>query len=192
MRDLARLELLEQGLELIDETGDCPLCDTSWPEGELEKYLKSKREKSQEIGELKNKLNESCSKLLSKTGSIQSSIERIINITKKLDEEEKEASFQEWHDDLSQYNDSLLNPMEKYLKLKYSKEEIKNLFLPEHGLDFVQEISKKAQDKYPELTPEQRAWDTLTEIETNLKGLEDALLEHKKNQFTFCTSRDSL
>ena len=45
------------------------------------------------------------------------------------------------------------------------KKEIKNLFLPEHGLEFIQEINKKAQDKYPELTPEQRAWDTLTEIE---------------------------
>lgn len=185
MRDLARLELLEQGLEMIDETGDCPLCDTPWLEGELEKYLKVKLEKSQEIRKLMNKLNEASSKILSRTGSIQSSIERIINIAKKFNDEEKEAAFQKWHDDLSQYNDALYDPMEEYPKLKFSKEEIKNLFLPDDGLDFIQEISKKARGKYPELTPEQRAWDTLTEIETNLKGLEDALLVHKKIKLRF-------
>lgn len=185
IRDLASLKLLELGLELIDETGDCPLCDTSWSEGELLKHLESKREKSRGIRKLQKKLNEASSKLLNKTGFIQSSVERIIDIANKLNDDEKAASLQKWSDELSQYNKSLINPIEKYLRLHYSIEEIKKLFIPSHGLELIEEISRQAHDKYPELTPEQSAWDTLTEIVTNLKGLENALLEHKKINYHF-------
>ena len=31
--DLSRLELTESGIKLIEETGDCPLCDASWEKG---------------------------------------------------------------------------------------------------------------------------------------------------------------
>lgn len=185
IRDLASLGLIELGLELIDETGDCPLCNTSWPEEELQKYLESKREKSKGIRELQKKLNEASSKLLNKTGFIQSSIERMIDIANKLNDEEKAASLQKWLIELSQYNKYLINPIEKYQRVHYSIEEVKKLFLPSHGLELIEEISRQAYRKYPGLTPEQSAWDTLTEIETHLKGLENALLEHEKINYHF-------
>jgi len=185
IRDLASLRLIELGLELIDETGDCPLCDISWPEEELQKYLESKREKSKEIRELQKKLNEASSKLLNKTGSTLSSVKRIVDIANKLNDKEKAASLQKWFDELYQYNEYLINSIEKYLKSHYSIEGIKKLFLPSHGMGLIEEISRQAHDKYPGLTLEQSAWDTLTEIETNLKGLENALLEHKKINYHF-------
>lgn len=185
IRDLARLKLIQLGLELIDEEGDCPLCDVFWPEGKLQKYLESKHEKSKEIRALQDKINESTSKLLRKTGSIQSSIERMIDIATKLNDEEKVTSLQLWLKKLSQYNTALISPVNNYLELSFSIEERKVLFLPSEGRALIDEISKKAHDKFPGLTPEQVAWDTLTGIETNLKGLEDALLENNeiKNRF---------
>jgi len=185
IHDIENTKLIELGLKLIDEEGNCPLCDTSWPEGKLKEYLEIKLEKYKKIQELNYKINEASSHLLSKTRSIQSSVERIIDVSNKLDDKEKTDILQEWSDKMSKYIEYLINPIDKYLKMSDSIEEIKTIYMPSNGIDMIKEISKQANDKYPELTPEQSAWDILTEIESNLKGLENAIAKHEEIKLHF-------
>ena len=42
LNDLSRFKLTEMGLSMIDETGNCPLCDTEWSSGKLKEYLETR------------------------------------------------------------------------------------------------------------------------------------------------------
>ncbi|MDP2844620.1 MAG: ATP-binding protein, partial [Candidatus Methanoperedens sp.] len=42
LKSFNRHRLIELGISMIDDTGNCPLCDTSWPEEKLQEYLEKK------------------------------------------------------------------------------------------------------------------------------------------------------
>ena len=56
LRSLNQKALIDIGIKLIDDSGECPLCDTKWPAGEIEKYLKIKKDKSKLAEDYQKKL----------------------------------------------------------------------------------------------------------------------------------------
>ncbi|KKL53464.1 hypothetical protein LCGC14_2275210, partial [marine sediment metagenome] len=48
IKDLDRLKLTELGLGLLDEAGNCPLCNAVWDKGELEDKFKQRIELSKQ------------------------------------------------------------------------------------------------------------------------------------------------
>ncbi len=63
--------------------------------------------------------------------------------------------------------------MHKYHHPKYDQTEVINYLAPSNLIQITTNVFEAAK-KYPKTTPEQSAWDTLTKLEVNLKGVENA------------------
>ncbi len=57
INDVKRLELIKLGLDMIEPTGDCPLCNIPWETGALQAYLKTKLSEINELNEILNIIN---------------------------------------------------------------------------------------------------------------------------------------
>ena len=64
IKDLDRLKLTELGLRLLDETGNCPLCNAVWDKGELEDKFKHRIELSKQTKKIMNDVEEISNKLI--------------------------------------------------------------------------------------------------------------------------------
>lgn len=188
-RDLAGLELIELGIKLIDETESCPLCDTEWTSGELIKYLGEKQKKAREARIIKTRITAVSSSLARITNTVMPSLEQIINSADVLDEKEIVEELRSWLRKLEHFSDDLKSPIDDYKTKSYPLKEVLTLFIPDSGPKILEKIKKRAHDEFPQITPEQDAWDTLTRLEENLKALEEAQEQNKKAEIPFKKAR---
>ena len=76
-KTVSKLQLIKLGISLIDETGECPLCEKDWPEGELLKKLNNRLSKA-EYGSQKHQ------EVLASSRSLNNVVQPILLILKKV------------------------------------------------------------------------------------------------------------
>lgn len=185
LRDLARFELIDLGMKMIDETQSCPLCDTEWPPGELKGYLDGKQQKGIEARELKSRIEKISSSITRITNIIQPSLAQIISSADALDEKGIVNKLKSWYEKLEDYSVSLASPIESYLPQPYPEKDIHGLLIPTDGIKIIKKIQDKAHEEFPVTTPKQDAWDTLTRLEENVKALEEAYKNYRIAEIPF-------
>lgn len=180
----SRQQLVQLGLGLISDTGACPLCDTSWEKGALQDYLTKKLSSAQAVGQYLEKIDAVSKSFRIRIGSIFASLQTAIAAAKVVNLREDEILLKSWQDDL-QILLKAIDPYEKtYLSLSFESNLICKLLSPDNITDVVDRILSTVKEKYPETTPEQTAWDTLTRLEENLKALERAIADHEAAQIS--------
>ena len=185
LKTLNRRKLIELGLELIDETGDCPLCDTSWPQGKLSEYLNKKLSTAQIAEKYQNDINEYVNLIDNAVSSAIANIDNIIEIAQiiKLDEEVRQ--LQKWLKDLNFYETALIDPLEKYLNIKFKEDDVKTLIAPANIFIILSSILLVAKKKSPKISKEQTYWDILTRLEENMKTIENTQVELEKYSLAY-------
>jgi recombinational DNA repair ATPase RecF len=202
LRNFELCELTELGLSLLDETGNCPLCDKEWPSGELQIYLTEKLENAKKITKLSTQIEKNASFINELVSTIKTSIEKILAAAKLMQLDEYEVKLQEVLLLQQTLIDTLDKPIEKYLDMKFSQSEISTVFMSDEIFVMIKKILELAQSKFPKADPKQVAWDLLTRLEENLKALERAHTESKMLDFaskraiilhdTFLKARDKI
>jgi len=171
---ISRYDIIKSGLELIDETGNCPLCDTDWPEGELKKYLEKKIKTTEEAIKYKKEIDELSKYIITNIDRISISLERLINTSEIIKLENNKKRLQSWLLSLQKLSEALTSPIDGYPLAEFNVEIVQELLAPtDYEKDFIQ-IMSKAKELSPEITPGQNAWDTLSYLEENLKFLENS------------------
>jgi len=172
LKSLNQKTLLDLGIKLIDESGNCPLCDTAWAEGELEEYLTTKIEKAKLAEKYQNELNPSISILKEHFNNLSATISRVTAVIKKFkDLGDKLKLFESWQEKIQEYLSLFEDIYTKYTKSKIKDDEIKCLFSPLEFESDIDDILEHIQSKLPKSSPEQTAWDLLTRLEENIKSL---------------------
>lgn len=171
---LSQRELLNLGLQLIDESGNCPLCDTNWPDGELNKYLKAKLQKAREGEIFHHKLTKLTKDIKGRIDIVLASLGKLLATAEIIGENEAVQVLQTWTENLQALNTALSSPIEKFLNSRYPESLVERLLAPSNLTDITARILVGVKSKFPEATPEQTAWDKLTRLEENLKSLEKA------------------
>ena len=187
MRALKQVDLTSKGLSLLDESGMCPLCDTPWDPTELRQHLQQKLSKASVAREYQEQIEARSSKLLMATTTIESSLQKTISATQALGDQDTLAKLQEWLDSLHIFMKDLRKAREGYPESAAAG--LATLFAPTGIEDLLAGILARAQELSPKVTPEQTAWDTLTRLEENVKGLESA--QKRKQQADLWYSRAS-
>jgi len=175
LRSLSRLQLTELGMTLIDDTGSCPLCDTSWPPSKLREYLEKKVSIAQVATKYQKRIVDLSATIASSVNSTIASIQKVIRAAQVAGLEDDLPLLQSWLGDLQSLSSVLSAAIEKYPDPRFSLDRVQQMLAPAEvtkTLKHVQ-IAIKAK-KYQLTTPEQNAWDTLTRLEENLKALESA------------------
>ncbi|MFC1912690.1 AAA family ATPase [Chloroflexota bacterium] len=173
LKSLKRLNIVNLGLELLEEDGVCPLCDTKWPPGQLRQHLEKHVLEAQMAGKYQASISAlsgpqsiSLSNIIAKVNNLIAVIE-VIGLTK-----EKE-SLQLWVKGIEEIIKSLVNPVGNYDTKKMTQAKFRQtLKIPECQV-MLDRILQLAESRFPKATPEMDAWDALTKLETRLNSLEN-------------------
>ena len=172
---LKREKLIELGLELIDESGSCPLCDTEWEQGELKEYLTKKQEDIKTAQTIIDKMKSSTFNLIRIIDKANSSIQRVLLVIEEYGELKKaKEALMNWRDILDEIHSMLADYTELHKKRDFILEKLNLLILQTELIVLLKEISEKVKKNIPESSPEHDAWDNLTRLEGYLRDYESA------------------
>jgi len=183
-RDLVSKRLVELGLSLIDEGGACPLCLTDWEPGELKNFLEGRLFKAKEASEIEAEIRKLSTDISSEISTLKDHLERIKNSCQILSQNEIMIGIQKWVETLAQWSKDLIDPLEKYDIEEIVPEDVKTIYAYIGYEQDLETIRKVAINVSPELSPEQKAWDALTRLSSDLKRYFEAK-EMKENTEIF-------
>ena len=172
LRAYSQRQLIVLGQSLLDESGKCPLCETDWPDDDLSVYLGERLLTANSVASQQEQIRQLSETIVGVLRSLQSSIENIINFVRLAGFEQELSQLQSWIDRLKDLISALEKPLEKYPVERFSGAQVKRLLAPDNVSEFLTNITEQIRKKYPESSPEQTAWDTLTSLVENVKILE--------------------
>ena len=169
---LSRLRLTEMGLTLIDETGACPLCDTSWPPGKLQEHLEHRIETAKSAADLLGRIKSLSTTMSDPINASIVNIQKVIAVVQVAHLGNEVQQLQSWLANLQYLSDTLNSVIDNYPDSHAGSFD--QILAPNNVADLLGHIQTEIKVKYPEATPEQTAWDMLTRLEENIKALEGA------------------
>jgi len=174
MRALSHLELTRQGIELIDDSGACPLCDTPWATGKLREYLEEKLSKAQIAKQHQERISKLSATITNSVNTTIASVRKLIDAAQLVGRNDEASLLRSWLESMEDLSDALASGMDKYPHSGLDAERVKRLLAPVNIDITLSNVRSAAMAKYPSPTPERNAWDSLTRLEENLKALETA------------------
>lgn len=181
LRTLSLRDLISLGIALIDETGTCPLCETAWSPGELRKFLESRLATADVAQQTTSEVTELTKAISAPIASTLGSLHKVIAIVYLTNLKNELSILEKWQIDLEALLDDITSVISKYPKEQTCTADVACLMAPKEVDKFLDKAILQVREKFPEATPEQTAWDTLTRLEENLKALEMA-----QQQFNDC------
>lgn len=177
----AKLQLTQSGLRLIDETGNCPLCDKPWPPGELIKYLEQKINRGKEYVKRNERVNKLSSEILNYIDNVVISLKTLIEVTDKIKLNKEKDILKKWLEELDKLQHLLSSPLERYPVVKFDSNSVKRLMAIENIKNTLSKIRENLEGKISKATPELDSWTYLTQLGQNLKALEQAKMQLEKS-----------
>ena len=179
LKAYSQQQLVLLGVRLIDETGKCPLCDTLWEQGKLREHLEHKLSLAQVAGQYQKRITDASTAISNRVNATLASLQKVIAVVQLIGLNNELDPLKQWQDKLQGISNALSYPVERYLASGFESSSIKQLLAPDNLVEVAVRILSAVKTKFPEATPEQTAWDTLTRLEENIKALEKAEAEHQ-------------
>lgn len=178
-----RFSFTKEGIKLIRETGECPLCDKEWPKSTLTDYLQERIDaESSSQGELSS----NSKIILDKTETIKIRIQQVVELIKPLIPSEPAKGsivfstgsefLNNWSESLGALIQALKDPLKNYTDEAFPKDTVNNLYLTEKTDSILAEFEEEVIKLFPEATPEQTAWDSLTRLVEWIKSIEEGTI----------------
>ncbi len=184
-RELSHRELIQLGIPLIDESGSCPLCDTSWPLGKLREYLEDRLKTAEVAARHQSGIETLSAAIITSAGNATINLRNVIKSAQLAGiKDEQLPPLLRWLNDLRQLTAALGNALEKYPDDRFAHQQVKRLLAPDDITQILAQVQSIVQAKYPKTTPEQTAWDMLTRLEENLKALKKAVTAFRDAEFS--------
>lgn len=176
-----RYALTELGITLIPETGECPLCDSEWPIGELHRYL---QERIETVSKRQTEIKESSAIIKEQANILQTRIYQLLEVIQPVISSElikgnnislnQLEEFSKLSSSLSKLIKAMDNPLVEFLPEIFSDKDVSSLFLTTPNETSISEFEVEIKKLFPEATPEQSAWDSLTKLIERMKIVGDA------------------
>jgi energy-coupling factor transporter ATP-binding protein EcfA2 len=177
LTNLSRQELTALGMKLLDDGESCPLCDISWPPGKLREYLEKKTNQAKIATQYQTQASQLSTQLAERIASTISSVQKVIAAAQIAGFQAETVFLTQWQSNLKLLSDALSKVFDKYPLPAFDSNATQQLLAPPELLENLADTYIKVKEKFPETTPEQTAWDTLTRLEENLKALEKSQTE---------------
>lgn len=171
----------KDGIKLIRDTGECPLCDKEWANGELKVYL---QERLDTESARQAELSDNAKKISEPANTIKIRIQQVIEIVQPVvDTEQAKGSeiflsgikhLNDWTNKLNRLIDALDKPIENYTQENFADADVERLYVLTESDANLEEFETEVKKLFPEATPEQTAWDNLTKLTERIKIIEEA------------------
>jgi recombinational DNA repair ATPase RecF len=188
LRSLSRYELTKIGIQQIDESGACPLCDTQFPPGDLISQLERKLALAQQAKEKTERIGELIGSLIRFTQSIRTNLNKVNIAMQELNVKENLSEFLEWEEELTNFESFLEDPSNKFVDLPKTHDEVIQLLSTARIQNNYEKVCSQIQINIPNISPEQKSWDTLTQLELITRRYKIAQDENKLKTLSFIRS----
>ena len=176
LHELAHQQLVDQGLKLLDDTGICPLCQTAFPVGELRRKLETRLVAAQEASRLKEQVDDAARDIVTIIDFLLPSLNRALAASEQTHALIAGSSLADWQRHLEILRQSLKQPIQDYLQID---DQVASLFAPSDLDVILAHLGTAISTTFPQSSPEQTAYDRLTQIENLLKAWNAELLKHR-------------
>lgn len=183
-----QVQITNLAVELMSG-GKCPVCETKWDIEKLHSLLTTKKTNLDKANkEYKSYIEDKDQVLI----NINPLIVSLKNLTTDLKLSDKDILV-EWYSSLLKLKSDIECPISEIDRLNQTKDgEIQKRLTPDNLSTRINQLLTSLNDAYPKVTPEQDAWDTLTQMKTLFEGLESsksswetALLAKSKSEFIY-------
>jgi DNA repair exonuclease SbcCD ATPase subunit len=161
-RDLQNKRLLDLGISLIDESGCCPLCLTTFNPGELEGLLNARLKSAKQAEAIETNIRTLSSRINTEVSALKAHIELLSASAKKLKLDDVDKELSEWTNVLSDWSSALSKATEDY-PINDAPEIVRTCFAYDKWPEHNKKLSE-ATDGIKKSSPEQEAWDALTAL----------------------------
>lgn len=178
-----RFSFTKEGIELIRETGECPLCDKDWPKGELALYL---QERVNAQSSRQSKLSLYSKIIADKADIVRIKIQQVVDLIKPLSKTESAKSsklfsiglehLNSWKDSTDVIIAALEDPLKNFNDEAFPKESVIKMYFTENTDSILTDFEVEVKKLFPEATPEQTAWDNLTRLVEWIKSIEEGII----------------
>jgi len=200
--ELSHRRLLELGIELIDESGACPLCDVSWPPGDLEGRLEQRLARAKEANRYNQRISKLATTLVQEVSTCSAGVQTLLDAADGLGLAEDRLALTAWLTRLEALSSSLAAPMDSYRVNGSAAKQIRELMRPGGGNDLVDRFQDALATRPVSISPEQAAWDQLTRLREALSHVEQARARYRRGELasrradalytSFCNARDQV
>lgn len=143
LKSLSLQHLTKWGLDLIDETGNCPLCDFNWESDKLRVHLESKLLKAEEAEKTREQIKLLSERLRNNSLSIINSLANLRRYDTSAKTTSDLAFFENWIEELKSLYQALDDPINNDQILSSGEKSIKEILLQSVGKKHVRQLPTK-------------------------------------------------
>ncbi|HNS26345.1 MAG TPA: chromosome segregation protein SMC, partial [Methanobacteriaceae archaeon] len=151
-------------MDLLDDTGLCPLCETSWEPAQLKEHLEENLHRYQEAKDDLNRLDLLSNEIIDCINRLKNSLDEVKKARKEWKLVDNYLELDVWGAELDKLSE----------KIGDNDSGKIDLHVPENLSQIVGELLEISKNKSSPPSSEQTSWDHLTRLEENLKNLEIA------------------
>ena len=174
------------GIKLIRDSGECPLCDKEWSQGKLQEYLQARVDNEstvqKELEQNVDRIDSVISQIKNRISKLLETLKPVSSSKETIDSNQKFKNgfscLSDWNNKLLHFSNALKNPVEEFTDEKFPTDEIEKLFSDNNSDADLTNLESEVKVQFPEATPEQNAWDNLTKLSERIKNVEDNFLTY--------------
>lgn len=179
--EMANRRLLDLGVSLLGEGTKCPLCFTPWDPEKLKELLDARISKARTGESTQKRIETLSSEIDAEITKLKGHISLLNKCCQSLAEEEAAKALNEWVKKLDKWSQNLKKAGEQYVTTEELEEDTKILMAPKEWAIHrakIETISKNLE----KLTPEEKAWESLTTLKPILKRYLDDKKKYVQSQ----------
>lgn len=166
---LEQYELTELGIGLLDDSGQCPLCEIQWDPLELRSKLENKLELGEEAKYYNNQIENIKNQIKNLVDYLLASLKRVVAIANQIKHSDKTKLY-EWQQEVERFKLDLEGQHIEYLK--YPSSRIIRGFIDFSIQDLLASFEKAVVSDF--VPPEQVAYDNLVKLEQAIQNWQQA------------------
>lgn len=163
-----RLKLAELGYSLLDETGDCPLCDTNWQPGKLATHIESKIAAGKAASNVLDAISKKVDVIIDALTHIRPIIQKLLDAAVNVDDTHIVSLLTAWQGRTINLIDALDHPISETNISLLSDSNLPELGFYGDDLSALTQMLENIKKSTPVSSLEQTAWDFITRIEVHI------------------------
>jgi len=188
-KEIAYRNLIELGLNLIDDKDSCPLCEKYWDSQELIKFLNKRLLDSEERKKQLDNIELDAKNLIILTQKFRDSYSNLESNYKSLKLGTYDNEISAMINEFKNFIEILSEPIENQIDEKIG---IINLISSNDCEDLIEKIKNEIIDIKYEVSPELSSWDILTKLQVYLDQYKSYIKKFEKAEKVFIQSKLSL
>jgi len=157
-------KLYEAGISLVSEDNVCPLCGRAWTEGDFKAFLEEKKKETEIVKGKQEKVDKLSTEIKTQLDLLHNHVSNLDKAREQFGIKPKEENEDQPNlkQDIKEWSDSMLEPIDKWNNNKWPKIEMSGIF--DEGnfdKDYFSILKEALTKSGAKLTKQQKTWEVL-------------------------------